>query len=368
MLQTQSLTGADWQIGVTVNTSEVADGSPTLTPTLGEYPIYDATLYEVMANDEERNWRFREALERFAKDRVVIDIGTGAELVWAQEAARIGASQVFAIEAMEASAHAASQRLQKMDYADRISLIHAESTNLNLELRADVCVAEIIGSLAGAEGAAAVLSDAKKRLLKPGAIIIPHQCVSYAAAANLADLLQMKTPAFSPMACPYLKQIFDWAGEPFDVRLRVTNPATDGILSESEIVERLDFNGDLLVEQEHRVALRINKAGTINGILTWLALTCLPGQAPLNALLCESNWASIFLPLFDEAVQVDVGDTLYLHVKTALSKDGIHPDYAVQGELKTATGVTHGEHYSPYLGHSLQGNPIHKRLFPSLGW
>ncbi|MEM1155831.1 MAG: 50S ribosomal protein L11 methyltransferase [Pseudomonadota bacterium] len=366
MLQTQSLTGADWQIGVTVNTGAVAHGSPTLTPTLGEYPIYDATLYDVMVNDNERNWRFREALERFAKDRVVVDIGTGAALVWALEASRIGAKQVYAIEAMESSAHAASELLSKLDRTDRISLIHAESTSLDLKQRADVCVAEIIGSLAGAEGAAAVLSDAKKRLLTPDAVIIPHQCQTYAAAVNFADVLQVKTPAFAPIALPYLKHIFTWAGGPFDVRLRIANPNNKGILSDHGVVEQLDLNGDLQVNQLQEVELTMRRAGSVDGILTWLSLTCLPDQVPLDALQCESNWASIYFPLFNEAIAVDKGDVLQLKFRTVLSEDGTHPDYHVEAKLRTASGLFTSRHLSLYKDERLGTNPIYRNLFPAI--
>ncbi|MEM8564149.1 MAG: 50S ribosomal protein L11 methyltransferase [Pseudomonadota bacterium] len=366
MLETLPLSGADWRIGVTVNSGIQADESPTLMPTLGEYPIYDATLYEVMANDDERNWRFREALERFAKDKVVIDIGTGAALVWALEAARIGASQVYAIEAMKSSAQAASELLETMDCADRISLIHAESTSLSLEQRAEVCVAEIIGSLAGAEGAAAVLSDAKKRLLKPNAVIIPHQCLTFAAAANFAKVLAVTTPAFPTMALPYLKHIFTWAGGPFDVRLRVANPSANGILSDHGVVERLDFNGDLRLNQVQEVGLKMESAGSVDGILTWLSMSCLPDQAPLDALQCDCNWASIYFPLFDEAIAVKAGDTLRLRFETVLGEDGIHPDYRIHATLETAAGRHESNHSSAYKHTQLRTHPVYRGLFPAI--
>ena len=364
MPKTKYISGDGWRTGVLVDSDSCAPTAPTLTPTLGEYPIYDAPLYEVMANDTERNWRFCEALERYAKNRIVIDIGTGAFLFWARESLRFGASRVFAVEAMQESVEAASQLLKTLQDGDRITLLHGESTTLSIEPKADVCVAEIIGSLPGAEGAAAVLSDAKQRHLTSDAVIIPHLCLTQAAAVSFADLFAGRPPAFSGSWMSQLQQIFDWNGGPFDVRLRLANPAPEGIMSGAAVVERLDFNGDLLVEQVADVRLTVARSGLVDGVLTWLALQCFPDQAPLDALQCKSNWASIYLPLFEEGIPVEAGDVLTLTFRTLLSEDGVHPDYHLSGELRTAHGVHRGCYASPYKSEDLRGHPVYRALFP----
>ena len=91
----------------------------------------------------------------------VLDIGTGADLFWTRESLRCGASRVVAMEAMPESFHTASQVLTTLDDGDRVTLLHGVSTALSIEPRAELCVAEIIGSLPGAEGAAAVFSDCR---------------------------------------------------------------------------------------------------------------------------------------------------------------------------------------------------------------
>ena len=356
--------GDGWRTGVLVDPAPGPATAPVLMPTHGEYPIYDTGLYDAMAADTERNWRFREALERYAKDRVVLDIGTGAALFWTRESLRYGARRVVAMEAMPESFHTASQVLTALDDGHRVTLLHGVSTALSIEPKAELCVAEIIGSLPGAEGAAAVFDDAKRRLLTSDAVIIPDQCLTQAAAVCFADLLGGRAPAFASDAIPQLQRIFDWNGGPFDVRLRIAQPDRQAILSDSASVERLEFNGELRVEQVADVRLTIARPGTVDGVLTWLVLRCLPDQEPLDAMCGETNWASIYLPLFAEGVPVEAGDVLDLTFRTVLSDDGVHPDYHLSGELRTAHGVHRAEHVSAYRSRTRHRHPIYRTLLP----
>ncbi|WP_399096361.1 class I SAM-dependent methyltransferase [Streptomyces sp. BBFR2] len=363
-LTIQYIEGTGWRTGVLVDASPGTEVAPALMPTHGEYPIYDTALYDAMMADAERNWRFREALEKHARDRIVLDIGTGPELFWAREGLRSGARQVFAMEAMESSFRTASQTLAGLADGHRATLLHGESTALEIEPKAEVCVAEILGSLPGAEGAAAVFADAKRRLLTPDAVIVPDLCLTQAAAVNFTDLFAGRAPAFSDAALPQLQRLFEWNGGPFDVRLRVVNPARQAVISDSAPVERLEFNGDLQVEQDADVRLTMTRPGTVDGVLTWLVMRCLPDQEPLDAMRGKTNWASIYLPLFDNGIPVEAGDVMNLTFRTVLSEDGIHPEYDLTGELHTATGVHRARHFSPYRSNAAHRHPVYRSLFP----
>src|SRR5207245_2606452 len=116
----------------------------------------------------------RRALAALCPGRRVLDVGTGADLNWAREAIRCGARQVDAVEVIEQSYLAAGRRLAGLPDRDRIILHLGSSAELALPERAEVCVGEIIGSVAGAEGAAAVMSDVRARLLTADGVIVPH--------------------------------------------------------------------------------------------------------------------------------------------------------------------------------------------------
>ncbi|SCL21708.1 protein arginine N-methyltransferase 1 [Micromonospora pallida] len=342
-----------------------APGVPTLGPSIGEYPCYDTVSYARMTDDEERNRRFRAALARLTAGRVVLDIGTGADLLWARESLRHGARQVVALEAMAESYRRAGTWLADPGAGERITLLHGNSTDLDITPKADVCVAEIIGSLAGAEGAAAVLTDARRRHLTPYATVVPHRCVTLAAPVAFRQLFAGGPVAFAADSLGYLKTIFDWHGAPFDVRLRVTHPSRDALLGEGQVVEVLDLNGHLPLEQRRSVRLTIDRPGVMDGVLTWLRLWCLPDGEPLDALRVASNWASIYFPLFDSEQPVEAGDMLDLTVTSTLSEDGVHPDYHLDAVLRTAiAGTRTASHSSPYRGGGFRHHPVHRHLFP----
>ncbi|MEU0108309.1 class I SAM-dependent methyltransferase [Streptomyces sp. NPDC006251] len=339
---------------------------PALWPSIGEYPIYDPFLYTTMTTDEERNQRFRAALAQLAPDKRVLDIGTGQDLIWARESLRAGARQVLAVEVIEESFRTAAANLPAYGLDDRVTLLRGESTSVEFAPHADVCVAEIIGSLAGAEGAAVVLDDAKRRHLAPSGVVVPHRAVTQAAAVGLADLFGQQPLAFSASSLKYLQDIFNWNGAPFDVRLRIENASPSALLSESGTVEELDFNGTLHTSQRHSTRLTITRAGRMDGVLTWLQLWCLPKEEPLDALRMKTNWASIYFPLFKTPVSVSPGDILDLSLATVVSDDGVRPDYQLSAALRTTDGQEFaGSVDSPHHGGPFRAHPIYQQLFPA---
>jgi protein arginine N-methyltransferase 1 len=344
-------------------TGEVSD--PKLWPSIGEYPCYDDYLYQTMTTDEVRNVRFRNALRRSVAGKVVLDIGTGKDLIWARESIRCGARHVVAMEAMSESYRQAAQTLRALNLDRKITLLEGASTSIESDLKADVCVAEIIGSVAGAEGAAAVIGDTRRRHLVPGGIVIPDRAVTLAAAVCLADVLGGRQPAFAEESIRYLKVICDWNGAPFDVRLRIKNPVTSAIMSNSEPVEVLDFNGDLRQHQERRVSLTMTRAGRVDGVLAWLALSVVRDEFPLDALDEKTNWASVYFPLFDPGVDVEEGDILELTFRTTPSDNGVNPDYQLTAKLRTERhGDMAARHNSLYHGRLAGGCSLYRNLFP----
>lgn len=351
---------------VLVNSEPEQGDRTALWPSIGEYPIYDPFLYTTMTTDEERNKRFRAALAQLAPGKRVLDLGTGQDVLWARESVQAGARQVLAVEVIADSFHKAAANLHAYGLQDRVTLLCGESTKVEFAPRVDVCVAEIIGSLASAEGAAVVLDDAKRRHLVPEGVIVPHRAVTQAAAVCLSDLFAEQPVAFSASSVKYLQSIFNWNGAPFDVRLRVENAPPDALLSESAAIEELDFNGKLRTRQQTTTRLEIKRPGRIDGVLTWLQLWCLPDEEPLDVLRMTSNWASIYFPLFQTPLSVTTGDVLELTFAMAIGDDGVHPDYQLSATLHTADGrECCGSFNSPHHGGSFRAHPIYRLLFPT---
>src|SRR4051812_48065544 len=154
-------------------------------PSAGEYPYYDDFANSAMVQDETRMSRYPAAVRRFSPGRSVLDIGTGQDAVWALEAARAGASRVWAVEVNPRSARLARRAVERAGFAGRVTVLEGLSTEVVLPEPADLCVSEIIGTIGGSEGAAAVLLDARRRLIRPDGMLIPHRCATTAVALDL---------------------------------------------------------------------------------------------------------------------------------------------------------------------------------------
>lgn len=339
---------------------------PDLWPSVGEYPCYDALVYHVMTHDEVRNAAFRHALLPRVPGQAVLDLGTGSDLHWALEAAGHGARRVFAIEAMADSHAAAAALLASSPWADMIELRHGESFALSLPERAGVCVAEIIGSIASSEGMLAAMADARSRLLAPGAVVVPAVASTLAAAVSLRAMFPGGL-AFSRDALPYVQQIFEVCGRPFDLRLSVANPPPDIIMSTAEPVETFACDGSAPLAATSQTRLTVTRAGEIDGLLCWLRLDAGGGAPALDSLRDKTSWIPVYLPLFDEPVRVTPDDVLAVDFERSVSDDGIHPDYHALGTLSTGSAVHKASISSMHHGSALGKALVYRELFGLTG-
>ena len=136
-------------------------------------------IHVAMLNDRNRTSSFIEAIQEVVREGdVVVDMGTGTGIL-AVAAAQAGASRVYAIEGTSVSRAAASV-FEANGVSDRVTLVEGWSTQVDLPERADVLVSEVIGDDPLSESVLELILDARTRLLKPGARLIPMQLRMYA--------------------------------------------------------------------------------------------------------------------------------------------------------------------------------------------
>jgi protein arginine N-methyltransferase 1 len=354
--------------GITVwGKDEPPDRSEALFwPCSGEYPIYDSFLYRIMTDDFPRNRLYDHAIEAMCSGRTVVEIGTGAEALWALACAKAGAKRVFAIESDPGALEVAREKIAQTPYSSTVQLVEGFSTLVTLPERVDLCVSEIIGEIGGAEGAAVVLNDARERFLKPGGTMIPAVCRTLAAGVALPAAL-MERPCFQADGVPYLEAIFDHVGWPFDVRVGVENHVgnIERLTDEVEF-ERLDFAAGPVAETEVReLELVVQRDGRLDGLCLWIELCCESGGESLDVSTYLSNWIPVFFPLAYPGIRVRAGHGISLVAKTSVSDDGLHPDYSLEGVVRgpgASTGVPF-QFMSSHHGKTFRGHSFYQQMF-----
>ena len=166
-----------------------------LEPRLKRAPSgFDAPRIHIeMLNDRERTSGFLAAIRNAVRPGdIVVDIGTGTGVL-AVAAARAGAKHVYAVEA-SGIADIAKMVFEANHVADRITLIEGWSTQIDLPERADVLVTEVIDDEPFSERILEIVLDARKRLLKPGARLVPGKVEAWAIPLTVpADRLREYT-------------------------------------------------------------------------------------------------------------------------------------------------------------------------------
>jgi protein arginine N-methyltransferase 1 len=145
-----------------------------------------AGIHIKMLNDKNRTNSFINAIKKIVQqDDVVVDIGTGTGIL-AIAAAKAGARKVYAIES-GAIADVADETIKREGLSDVITLLRGWSTEVELPEKADVLISEILGNNPYNENILRTFKDAKERLIKPEARIIPENVQLFALPAMLSE-------------------------------------------------------------------------------------------------------------------------------------------------------------------------------------
>ena len=339
----------------TVRTAPAASRRFVFFPSMGEFAAYDDAVYDALAAPDARYRAYAGAVRAAAPDRVVLDIGTGRDALWAIEAAAAGARHVYAIE-MDAGAAAHARRaITAAGLADRITLLAGHSAEQTLPVRAQVCVSEIVGNIASAEGAVAVLNDARDRLCVPDCVWIPFRAQTWAAAA---DLSAHGDPVLAAESRPYAERIFAAAGGPYDLRLCLSGPAHETLVSAPALLESDVFDSRRAApaaDLTSAVTLTVTAPGRVTGLLLWPRVAVTAAGREIDALTGDTRgWAPVWVPL--PPATVTPGEVLEVGFTRRAGADGRHPDY----ELTTGGAVWR----SPHGGGPFRASPFYRALFP----
>ena len=212
----------------------LVEESALVVPQAGRAPTSgwaDPVEHARMLHDDRRTGDYLAALAAAVRpDDVVLDIGTGSGVL-AVAAARAGARRVYAVEASDI-AEVAARVFEVNGVQDRVTLLPGWSRQIELPEPADLLVAEVIGNEPLEEEILETTLDARQRLLKPGARLIPHTLTLLARAVLLPEA-ECRQRTFGRAAVERWRGLYDIDFQPL---LDVASPNPLHTITEGEIV------------------------------------------------------------------------------------------------------------------------------------
>jgi hypothetical protein len=268
-----------------------------------------------MLLDEARMEAYQRAIASSVRPGdVVVDIGAGTGIL-SFLACSAGASKVYAIEGGPVI-EVAQELSERNGFSDRTVLINEWSTTVDLPELADVVITETIGNAAIDEGIIAWTIDARRRLLRPGGLLVPQRVGMWTAAVESWD---------------DHAQVSDWSAStlPIDygvVRDRAARTLWFADLREDQLLTEpaLVVDVDLRVVADEAVTasgvLSVRRDGTLHGLACWFDADLVDGVTLSNSPPTTSpSWAQGYLPIV-QPMAVTTGDLLTWEL--AVSTDG----------------------------------------------
>jgi hypothetical protein len=191
----------------------------------------DPVEHARMLHDDRRTGDYLTALRAAIRPGdVVLDIGTGSGVL-AVAAARAGARRVYAVEGSDI-ADVAARVFAANGVTETVTLLPGWSRQIELPEPADVLVAEIIGNEPLEEEILETTLDARRRLLKRDARLIPHTLTLLARPLRLPDG-EARQRAIGRAAVERWRQLYDMEFEPL---LEAAHPGPVNMPTEAEVV------------------------------------------------------------------------------------------------------------------------------------
>lgn len=136
-----------------------------------------------MLGDRARVEAFERAIAATVRPgAVVADLGCGTGIL-SLLCCRAGARRVYAIE-VGPIGRWTEQIIAANGFSDRVEVLRGVSTELSLPEKADVIVSETIGCAAFDEGIIGYVTDARRRFLAPGGVIVPRRLALWVAPVS----------------------------------------------------------------------------------------------------------------------------------------------------------------------------------------
>ncbi len=242
--------------------------------------------------DRVRTGAYCQALARAVRPGdVVVDLGAGAG-IFTHHACRLGARLVHAIEP-NAIIQVAREIVHANGFSQQVTFHHAMSFQVELPEPCDVLVTDPRGVLPLYEQAIPTIIDARRRLLKPGGVLIPQRDTIWAALVEAPDIYhehcenawRSGNDGFD-MEAAYRRIINSFGKYRFELTQLLSDPM-QWLLLDYRVIEKNSACG--------RVQFEVKRPGTAHGFALWFDSELIDGVSISN---CPGQPRLIYGQLF----------------------------------------------------------------------
>ena len=269
-----------------------------------------------MMNEFQRNNSYFFGMESAAlKDKIVFEIGSGSGLL-SMMAAKSGAKKVVGCEAVPQIAEIARSIVSANGLQDTVSIIDKPSFTVqigrDLSERADVLIHEIFSNELLSEQVIPAIEDAKARLLKPDATILPSSASVMCALAGgdvLGRYVSVKESfgfdlsgfnKIAPKKIPFYRQVFQ-----------------PQLLSKDIEAFCFDFQNCTTFPAEYKtIDIEVIEDGLCYGLIQWIRLDMSKSISYQNHPMNDepiANWQQVVYR-FDSPLTVSKGEIVKIEV------------------------------------------------------
>lgn len=269
-------------------------------------------MHTAFIMDKTRTETLRRSILQIVKpSNVVLDVGAGSGIL-SLFACQAGAKRVYAIERNPIIKIAKKMAIQN-GFEDRIIFINEDSRFTNLPEKVDVIISETIGSFGLEENILQILSDAKRRFLKPDGLFVPKGLKFFTAPVYLkesenTDLINIF--ANKPWALdfsPIIKNIKNHV-----IYILITQLSNFEFLSKPQESGFIDFKQSKTDSFTSKSNIKIQKNGILNGIISYFHIHFTDDIILSPEKAGQTSWSSwcvfAFFP-FTNPKNVKAGDT-----------------------------------------------------------
>lgn len=288
--------------------------------------FWDSTAYQFMVKDQRRMDTYRRVISRSVKDKVVLEVGTGALAPLSRMCVEAGAAKVYAIEANPKAAEMARRGLARDGLADKVEVIQGFSYDVTLPERAEVLVHEVVGNMGKDEGMARIVHDAKRRLLRDDALILPEHCA--VRVAPVGHEVQG-----NPLPIHLFRALY-WTLRTTGRKSWIWNFPEADVLAPDQEYEHIRFAEDFDLIDRRELAFTLDAPCAFTGFLFWNVITV--GGDDVIDCRRGTHWPSIYLPVCREALALEAGDRIVLRTWQDMR---VTPTYRFEARVERAGEV-----------------------------